>query len=1078
MFVREDEQARTGHSPQIKTAMLPKATPVTETRILLTNADGSTTAPAEAISTDAQDVARVRELAQVRPDLTTEAEADMPPLSEEDVSAITAEVPVVEVSNDIDSAVPGDSLPATDVAAPQTAIIDMSPLPTATSIDAIAAQSPLSDNQWDPQELEMLAAPSYETVDVLATLPVGAVVKPPIPLTIDELLSADQKEIPVGYTEPVPGMIGTPFQLNTGNAPAQAGWGVLPAGQMQIDSTDFLDYDEEHNMLYGHGRVTVRYGMYKLTADRVMVDTRLREVQAYGNVILASPAQHIEAQSMWVDAENYQGVAYESVGHSGDFYMLSEDPHCDHGTTIRQVSQSETVFEDSSFTTCDFPVPHYRLKAKEFTIMQSERIFARNVILYVREKPILWLPFFTRALQDKNPWGFSAGSDSRLGVFARLFYDFHQHCYTPSDVDDRIMLKSSDSHARVRLDYFSKRGFGQGLDYSYFLNNGKHRGELFAYRINDRDRDVSGDDNTERTYIDFWNRTRLTEELDWVTNVDWASDPEIFYDILDRVRSSGDWERGRLPERVAQTGLEWTADDFYAGIQVEIKDRIGRDRVSNFAEFRDGDFDFDRRFNDEDFFTLSSPGYGPDGAYYPYAGRYLDSSSVAGSLDEGIASGRYGRVSERLPHLRVSTNRMRLWTLPLWYHMDVNVFNNLDKGLNVVGTEDDSFVRGFDLYQSVSHLMKFCDRYTWLTKFGVGVGVADRADDSYNLDFPSGATFPYVYDGQLIDGHPLGLTFTDEDTFLVGQRRMSLSQVDPAFVYGDIDSRFNARVSECMTAFVRYRLREGTDNNLGTFYESIGARKAMDDLYAFRTPEHWIEGGLTYNFIDPQLSLSFNLGQNLQGNDEITPGELRNYSNLGVSYSNLRNTVLLNAGVGHQTRQLRDPTDPFAFDQRSFTYYVAGSYLPVHQRHWGRLGLYFIQNLEDDPLMSGTVNDRRNFDTRNEALVDGRIGKKVGQKYLVELRSRIRSRTDDNQDTYVRIERDFHDLVAGVSLGVRSRRRLSDEREDATEDSFQVRFEARFKPASQKGVVPVVTSTKLYDSGRSGFIAREEKSFF
>src|SRR5690606_28348544 len=153
---------------------------------------------------------------------------------------------------------------------------------------------------------------------------------------------------------------------------------------------------------------------------------------------------------------------------------------------------------------------------------------------------------------------------------------------------------------------------------------------------------------------------------------------------------------------------------------------------SNFAEFRDGDFAFDRSFNDESFFNVNSPGVGPDGANYPFAGRYLDSSSLSSDLDEGIASNRYGRVSERLPHLRVSTNRMRLWTLPLWYHMDLNVFNNLDKGLNVVGTEDDSFVRGFDLYQSISHLVKFTERYTWLTKFGVGVGVAEREDDSYN----------------------------------------------------------------------------------------------------------------------------------------------------------------------------------------------------------------------------------------------------------------------------------------------------------------------------------------------------------
>lgn len=975
--------------------------------------------------------------------------------------------------------VPDDSA-VDDIALPPDA------LPARQDVGTVAAASPLSDEQWSHSEFEQLAAPTYETDDVLSQLPVGATQERPEPLSINELLAADQKKTPAQYTD-VAGGIGEPFKMNTGD-PALGGWQPLPDEQLQIQSTDFLDYDEEHNMVYGHGRVTLQYGVYKLTADRVMVDTRLREVQAYGNVVLASPNQHIEAESMWFDAENYQGVSYKSKGHSGDFYILSGNPHDhfhdehghhhhhDHGTTIRQVSRDETVLKDSSFTTCDFPVPHYRFKAKEFTIMASDRIFARNVVLYVLEKPVLWLPYFTRSMKDSNPWGFTAGTDGQLGAFARLFYDIHHSYYTPSDVDDDIMVKSSDGHARLRLDYFSKRGLAQGIEYSYYLDHGKHIGELFAYRLDDKERDIDGDTG-ERTYVDWYHRTKISEELDWMVNLDWASDPDIFFDTLDRVRSGSEWERGRLPERVAQTGFEWTSENFFAGLQVEIKDRIGRDRVSNFAEFRDGDFDFDRGLNNEGTFSLNAPGVGPDGFNYPNAGQYLDPSTVDNSsLDRGVSSNRYGRVSERLPHLTVSTNRLRLGTLPLWYHMDVNVFNNLDKGLNTVGTRDDSYVRGFDLYQSLSHLTKFSENYTWLNKLGVGFGVAEREDDSYNLKFPAGATFPYVYDGQVIDGVPLGLTFVDEETFLVGTKRMSLNDVEPGFAYADLDSRFNARLSDSLSAFVRYRFREGTDDNLGTFYEAIGSRKTMDDLYAFRTPEHWIEGGLTHALADPRLTANLNFGQNLQGDDKITPGEMRNFANASIGYANIRNTVLANAGVGYQTRQMRDPSDPFEFEQKSLTYFLSGSYLPIHQRHWGRLSAYFIQNAEDDPLLTSN-DDRRNFDTRDEALIDARLGKKIGSKYLVEVRSRIRSRATDNQDTYVRIERDFHDLVAGLSVGMRQRG-LSRSSEEETEDNLQVRFNVKFKPASQKGVVPVVKSNKLYDSGRSGFVAQEASGVF
>jgi hypothetical protein len=300
---------------------------------------------------------------------------------------------------------------------------------------------------------------------------------------------------------------------------------------------------------------------------------------------------------------------------------------------------------------------------------------------------------------------------------------------------------------------------------------------------------------------------------------------------------------------------------------------------------------------------------------------------------------------------------------------------------------------------------------------------------------------------------------------------MSLRDVEPGFVYGDIDSRFNARISDSMSAFVRYRYREGAGDHIGQFYENIGSRKTMDDLYAFRTPEHWLEAGVNYQLSNPGWSVSANVGKNLQGKSDITPSELLHYGNLGLSYANIRKTFLFDTGIGLQQRQLRDPSDPFAFEQDSLTYYASGSYLPVHQRHWARMSTYFINNTNDDPLY-GSAGKREALDTRNETILDATIGKKIGTKYLVELRSRIRSRASDSQDTYVNIERDFHDLIAGFQLGVRQRG-LSKTDEEGTENNFQVRLNIRFKPASQKGLTPTVRSSKLYSAGKNAEIARE-----
>lgn len=907
---------------------------------------------------------------------------------------------------------------------------------------------------WDPNEYELLRTDALATSDVLSVLPPGFVTPPAKPLSLEELLAANRPEQNVTYLLPK-GTVDEPRQKFVEAAAKQ----VLPAGQILLESTDYLDFDEEHHQIYGHGRVTARYGAYKLEADRMLVDTMLKEIQAYGNVVLTTPQDHVEAESMWMSADTGQGVAYGARGRSGPFYFLGDPFKNDGKTTFRQLSREESYLKDSSFTTCDFPVPHYRMRAKEFTIMANDRVFARNVVLYIWEKPVLWLPYFTYALRESNPWGFTLGSDTKLGAFLRVWYDYYQATYTPSTVDDETMEATSKLRARLFTDWFSKRGKGLGLNMAYSFDRGRHQGEMKVYGLSDSDRNIAP---SSRYSLDWYHRSQLGKGFSWLLDVDYQSDPEIFYDVLDRMRARTEQRRDRLPERHVQTALEWTTDDFFAGLRVEIKDRIGRDRLTNFAEPLDNDFDYDRGYNDERFVRLSPPatiGTVP----VPSDGIYTDPTSIKDEkLDDGLDPKRYGRVTERLPEIRMSSNRLRLWTLPLWYHVDLRVFNNLDKGLNTVSTKDDSYVTGFDLYQSLSHLLKFCERYTLLTKVGFGVGVAQRQDDSFNLDFPAGATFPFVYDGQRIGDTITGVTFLDRDTFLVGRRRFSLKNVQPAFVYGDIDSRFNARITEALTAWIRYRYREGTKDSLGEFYESIGSRKSRDDLFAFRLREHWIETGLDYKLLYPNLVASLSAGHNLQGRSDITPNELLNYANLGVNWTNARNTLLVGGGLSLQERQMRDPTDPNEFQQRSLATYLGVSHRPVHNRYYTRLSLYQTKPQQNDPL---GISGRDILDTRDETVIDFTHGHKIGSKYLVEYAVRHRSRDKGASEQYFRVSRDLHDLIAGIELRVEDKG-LASSSDSGTKKDYQIRLHFRLKQSIDKGAMPSKRTDTLFSRSK------------
>jgi len=68
---------------------------------------------------------------------------------------------------------------------------------------------------------------------------------------------------------------------------------------------------------------------------------------------------------------------------------------------VSQDSSSNRIYAASSeITSCDLPVPHYHFSARQVKWVSRSVLVARPVVLYVRDVPILWLPFI---FQDLRP---------------------------------------------------------------------------------------------------------------------------------------------------------------------------------------------------------------------------------------------------------------------------------------------------------------------------------------------------------------------------------------------------------------------------------------------------------------------------------------------------------------------------------------------------------------------------------------------------------------------------------------------------------------------------------------------------
>jgi sec-independent protein translocase protein TatC len=70
------------------------------------------------------------------------------------------------------------------------------------------------------------------------------------------------------------------------------------------------------------------------------------------------------------------------------------------GNVSQDSSASRIYAASSEITSCDLPVPHYHFAGREVKWVSRNLLVARPVVLYVRDVPILWLPFI---FQDMRP---------------------------------------------------------------------------------------------------------------------------------------------------------------------------------------------------------------------------------------------------------------------------------------------------------------------------------------------------------------------------------------------------------------------------------------------------------------------------------------------------------------------------------------------------------------------------------------------------------------------------------------------------------------------------------------------------
>ncbi len=174
---------------------------------------------------------------------------------------------------------------------------------------------------------------------------------------------------------------------------------VIPKSRIVLDGDAHLDYRE-----------------LQLRARKVEFDSDKNTLVAEGKPQLIEKGDQVEGQLMTYDMDRRVGTIYQATtAYEKGLY---------HGKQIRKAGENQLDVLGGAYSTCDLDEPHYHFAARWMKIYLKDKLVAKPVVFYIRNVPILALPFYVFPIKPGRHSGFMMpqfefGFNSQAGQFIR-----------------------------------------------------------------------------------------------------------------------------------------------------------------------------------------------------------------------------------------------------------------------------------------------------------------------------------------------------------------------------------------------------------------------------------------------------------------------------------------------------------------------------------------------------------------------------------------------------------------------------------------------------------------------------------
>lgn len=214
------------------------------------------------------------------------------------------------------------------------------------------------------------------------------------------------------------------------------------------------------------GNVVVQWKGMNLVADKVLYSESTHMLHANGSVVLIKGAATLKGEKLVLDMDSGRAEMDSTL------LSIPESSLKITSEKLVRLSESEFTATTTELTSCDLPDPSWKFGSENLRVNLLGYATGRNVIFYVKNVPVLYLPWVA----------FPVVLEKRSGL---LFPRFSKSTRRGVQLDIPLYLVISPSHdLQVDVDIMSRRGVGIGLADRYIRTRGSE-GHIGTYTIYD-----------------------------------------------------------------------------------------------------------------------------------------------------------------------------------------------------------------------------------------------------------------------------------------------------------------------------------------------------------------------------------------------------------------------------------------------------------------------------------------------------------------------------------------------------------------------------------------------------------------